>query len=160
MTNQSTLWPERAPTPAGLPTRAITLWQPWAWLVANGHKDLENRPTGFSFKSFRGEFWIHAGLQHDINPAARALAHTMGITIPTLTGPDHFGAIIGRAEIVGIIPPCFGECLHPWHFPAQWGFKVRNARPVTPVRCRGFQGFWGVPPEVLAELAANEAANG
>lgn len=163
MTQQSTLWPgtEPAPThtPAGLPTRALTLWQPWAWLVANGHKDIENRPTGFSFKSFRGEFWIHAGLQHDTNSAARAMCWTMGITIPTLTGPDNFGAIIGRATITGIIPPCGENCAHPWHFPAQWGFMVADARPVKPVRCRGFQGFWGVPAEVLAELA-NEAANG
>lgn len=53
-----------APTFAYLPARALTLWQPWAWLVANGHKDLENRPIGFSHKSIRGQFWIHAGLQH------------------------------------------------------------------------------------------------
>lgn len=158
MKEQATFWPgsEPPPTtlPTGFPTRALTLWQPWAWLVANGHKDIENRPAGFSFKSFRGEFWIHAGLQHDTNAAARALCATMGITIPTLTGSDNFGAIIGRATITGIIPPCRGECPHPWHFQEQYGFLVSNARPVKPVRCRGYQGFWGVPAEVLAELAA------
>jgi len=160
---QATLWPSAVPEPptlpAGFPTRALTLWQPWAWLVANGHKDIENRPKGFSFKSFRGDFWIHAGLQ--TGPAssrvARELAAAAGITIPSLVGSDHFGAIIGRATIVAIIPPCANECPHPWHFPAQWGFKVRDARTVKPVACRGYQGFWGVPADVLAVLAANEA---
>jgi len=167
MKEQSNLWPTNepaaVPTPVGLPTRALTLWQPWAWLVANSHKDIENRPSGFSFKSFRGEFWIHAGLQHATDLRARELCARMGITIPLLTGPDHFGAIIGRATITAIIPPCADsgmQCPHPWHFPAQWGFRVVDARPVKPVRCRGFQGFWGVPAQVLAELAANETGNG
>ncbi len=156
MKAQTALWPANeppaAPTPAGLPTRALTLWQPWAWLVANGHKDIENRPQGFSFKSFRGEFWIHAGLQVDQASAAKArtLAADLGITIPTLTGDDHFGCIIGRATITAIIPP--GPSGHIWHFKEQWGFKVSDARPVKPVRCRGYQGFWNVPADVLAQL--------
>lgn len=141
-----------------LPSRALTLWQPWAWLVANGHKDIENRPQGFSHKSFRGEFWIHAGLQ--INPEserlARELATSRGITIPSFSDPDNFGAIVGRASVTAIIPP--GNSGHFWHFGDQWGFKLEGARPVKPVRCRGYQGFWGVAPEVLAELERESLA--
>lgn len=137
----------------GLPARALTLWQPFAWLIANGHKRVENRPPGFSHKSFRGEFWIHAGT-HD-NAAdflsACELAERMGIKIPPLVGDTHFGCIVGRATITGIIPP--GDSGVPWHFPDSWGFTIVNAHPVTPVKCRGYQGFWNVPADVLAKLS-------
>jgi len=136
-----------------LPKRALTLIQPWGWLVANGLKNIENRPAGFSHKSFRGDFWIHAGLKDDPAHllAAVELADRFGIKIPSLVGPANFGCIIGRASIYDIIPP--GNSGERWHFPEQWGFRIRNARPVTPVPCRGYQGFWGVPADVLAQLA-------
>jgi len=38
--------------------RALSVKQPWAWLIVNGYKKIENRnwPT-----SFRGRIYIHAG---------------------------------------------------------------------------------------------------
>lgn len=43
---------------------ALSLRQPWAWLVAAGIKPVENRtwPT-----KFRGRFYIHAAKSKDIN---------------------------------------------------------------------------------------------
>ena len=37
---------------------ALSIRQPWAWLIVNGHKDIENRdwPT-----NFRGRLLVHAG---------------------------------------------------------------------------------------------------
>lgn len=148
-----------------LPPRALTLWQPWAWLVASGHKGIENRPPGFSFKSFRGDFWIHAGAGsnegalEDAWLSARGLCDELlgeAFVLPVL--PDLvFGSIIGRATITGILEPT-GTMFHkpgvPWHFPDQYGFVVENARALaTPVPCRGYQGFWSVPPFALAELS-------
>lgn len=37
--------------------KALSIRQPWAWLIANGHKDIENRT---SHTNFRGDFLIHA----------------------------------------------------------------------------------------------------
>jgi hypothetical protein len=147
-----------------LPTRALTLWQPWAWLVANGHKNIENRPRGFSHKSFRGDFWIHAAAESAESIASWPLAQRV---CAELLGEDfrippayvlNFGAIIGRATITGIVPPRMSllgkedpSPIVPWHFPDQYGFKLKNARTIeTPVPCRGFQGFWTVPPDVLS----------
>jgi hypothetical protein len=158
----------RAPA---LPSRALTLWQPWAWLVAMGHKPIENRPPGFSHKSFRGDFWIHAAVESSKSIASWALARRL---CDELLGESFqlpparelaFGVIIGRATITGIIPPrdplyarITGDARVlpppvPWHFPDQYGFKVENARPLEkPVACRGYQGFWNVPADVLAKL--------
>jgi hypothetical protein len=142
--------------------RALTLRQPWAWLVANGHKGIENRPRGFSHKSFRGDFWIHAANESSASigswPLAVKLCHK-------LLGADFqipparelaFGAIVGRARITGILVPQ-GQMFHkpdvPWHFQDQYGFIVENAAPLSiPVPCRGHQGFWTVPADVLGKL--------
>lgn len=42
--------------------KALSIRQPWSWLIANDHKDIENRswPT-----NFRGCFLIHAGKKID-----------------------------------------------------------------------------------------------
>jgi hypothetical protein len=139
---------------SSLPTRALTLYQPWAWLVASGHKDIENRPPGFSHKSFRGEFWIHAGRHCDENEfdGAQELALSHGILLPVWSKRESYalGCIVGRAEVIDIIPP--SNSGRAWHFPHQWGFVLRNARVVEPVPCRGYQGFWRVPAPVLEQL--------
>ncbi len=42
--------------------KALSIRQPWAWLIANGYKDIENRSWR---TNFRGEFLIHAGKKFD-----------------------------------------------------------------------------------------------
>ena len=48
--------------------RALTLWQPWAWLVANGHKLVENRPWAPSPTALPPghRFAIHAGKRYEV----------------------------------------------------------------------------------------------
>jgi hypothetical protein len=156
---------------SALPKRALTLWQPWAFLVATGIKNIENRPPGFSHKSFRGDFWIHAAAESSASIGSWPLAAKL---CRELLGDDFqipparelaFGSIIGRATITGIVPPRGSQNLEiwdawiagrpvPWHFPEQYGFRVENARALaTPVPCRGFQGFWNVPAATLAALS-------
>lgn len=150
-----------------LPEWALTLWQPYAFLVAHGHKPIENRPRGFSRKSFLGDFWIHAG-RYPGKPKAqqtwgevRALCDEfLGADFPLPTAEElAFSAIIGRATITTIIEPK-GSLLHPrspvpWHFQDQYGFVVKNAVAIEkPVPCSGGQGFWRVPPSVRKSLEA------
>jgi ASCH domain len=150
-----------------IPDRALTLYQPWAWLVAAGHKPIENRPPGFSFKSFRGDFWIHAGRESKESIASGWDAYDLCAEI---LGKEFrlpharelaFGCIIGRATITGIVPPRLSLLgkpdpapIVPWHFPNQYGFRVERARLLEkPVPCRGYQGFWRVPADAMAKLS-------
>ena len=41
-----------------IPVKALSIQQPWAWLIVNGHKDIENRDWR---TNFRGPVAIHAG---------------------------------------------------------------------------------------------------
>jgi hypothetical protein len=108
--------------------KALSIQQPWAWLIAAGHKDIENRtwPT-----RFRGRFLIHAGKKFD--------GHRDEWDWPSIERPASFdmGGIIGEAEIVD----CITGSPSPW-FAGPFGFVIRNARLVPFRSCRGMLGFF------------------
>lgn len=121
----------------GLP--ALSIRQPWAWLVANGHKDIENRTwvTGH-----RGRFLIHAGKEATWDEYQSCCDFAMGVD-RTIQMPPFCdlprGGIVGVAEIVGLD---FGEDgRSPW-FTGSVGFVIRNARPLPFLPCKGALGFF------------------
>lgn len=111
--------------------KAISIMQPWAWLIVHGHKDVENRswPT-----SFRGPVLIHAGKRSDPD-----YSDTIDWDWPDIERPDYFerGGIVGEAEIVD----CVTASASPW-FQGSYGFVIRNARPLPFRPCRGMLGFF------------------
>jgi hypothetical protein len=123
-----------------LPRLALSIRQPWAWLIVNGHKDIENRdwPT-----KFRGLVCIHAGQKVEIEAA-----HAVQSCIHPVTSEDvlwdHFvptgkgtGGIVGVAEIVD----CVEASDSPW-FVGRYGFVLANARPVDFIPVKGALGFF------------------
>lgn len=122
-----------------LPLRALSIMQPWAWLIVNGHKHIENRswPT-----KVRGLVAIHAGKSID-GDACFDLAvgdHPVtGAEYEFLNIPDRYqtGGIVGVAEIVDCVSASESE----W-FVGKFGFVLRNARPVDFIACRGQLGFF------------------
>jgi hypothetical protein len=61
--------------------KALSIKQPWAWLIVSGHKDIENRncPT-----RFRGRLLVHAGKKVD-----RGALEDMRAGIHPVTGHPH-----------------------------------------------------------------------
>lgn len=85
--------------------KAITIKQPWAWLIVEGIKDIENRtwPT-----KFRGRVLIHAGAKADISNSLYVLNEVQyNEVIKRLSGncfPKYYNsAIIGSIEIVDCV---------------------------------------------------------
>lgn len=113
------------------PMRALSIMQPWAWLIVQGHKDIENRiwPT-----TFRGPVLIHAGKKADFDPLKEW--DWDDIVPPRLDHAD-FGGIVGEAEIVD----CVRASASRW-FRGPHGFVIRNARPLPFRPCRGQLGFF------------------
>ncbi|MDD2794393.1 ASCH domain-containing protein [Acidocella sp.] len=113
---------------------ALSIRQPWAWLIVNGHKDLENRdwPT-----KFRGRVLIHTGKKYDDGFTTDARGWPWAFIDP----PQHFdlGGIIGEAEIVD----CITASSSPW-FQGPYAFVLRNAKPLPFVPYRGKLGFFEV----------------
>jgi hypothetical protein len=125
----------------GAAMRALSIRQPWAWLICAGFKDVENRtwPT-----NFRGRIYIHAGQRFDSDGF-----QWLRINRPKALPEVQFcalGAIIGEVDIVD----CVRASASPW-FEGPYGFVLRN--PVLyhePIPMRGRLGLFEVG-EVLHE---------
>ena len=57
------------------------------------------------------------------------------------------GVIIGVVEIVD----CVTESKSPW-FLGDYGFVLKNQRPVKPIPCSGALSFWTLPPEIERKI--------
>ncbi len=116
------------------PLKALSIKQPWAWLIVNGYKDIENRNT---LKNFRGTFLIHAGMNSDYDNFHEHISK-INIDIPS-EYPFKFivGGIIGYAEIYD----CVTESYSPW-FVGKYGLMIRNPKPLPFTPCRGKLSFF------------------
>jgi hypothetical protein len=123
--------------------RVISLQQPWAWLVVQGGKDVENRrwPT-----RYRGPIAIHASLKLDTSYRDGRFRFPAGVELPPLDSLDR-GAIVGVATLV----ECVSHSDSPW-FSGPFGFLLRDARPVAPLPWRGALGLRRLPDDVAARL--------
>ena len=121
---------------------ALSIRQPWAWLIVNGHKDIENRSWA---TEFRGRTLIHAGKVPDKWAEQDYLSceQNHGIVIPREL---PLGGIVGEADIVD----CVDSHASPWFF-GPWGFVLRDRRPLPFVPLRGRLGFFNVDPKTLPE---------
>ena len=111
----------------------LSVQQPWAWLIVNGFKDIENRdwPT-----KVRGIVGVHAGKKHDHEADAFIRRQFPLIDLPHYCDMDH-GGVVGRVEIVDCVQDSDSE----WFF-GKFGFVLRNAEPLPFMPCRGLLGFF------------------
>ncbi len=129
---------------------ALSIWQPWAWLVVNGFKDVENRSRA---TRHRGTLLIHAGLTFDPDFdwawAQERLKRDFGVVMPEDPNLYPRGGIVGRVRVVGC--GTVGDAIPNWHrhfiddspwFTGGYGYALAEAkaRPFRP--CRGKQGFF------------------
>lgn len=131
-----------------LPKVALSIMQPWSWLIVHGFKDVENRVWR---TNYRGRVLIHAGQTLDVNAHQDLLAgrHPAG-NIPHIsegvrqayTQANAYGEI-GRGGIVGIteITDCVVGLDSPW-FVGLYGFTLREALPLPFMPLRGQRKFF------------------
>jgi len=118
--------------------RALSVMQPWTWLLAAGLKDIENRdwPT-----HFRGRVLLHAGKRIDREAMTDLLngRHPVTGERHSFDLPDTFetGGIVGEATIVG----CAAWSSSPW-FVGKFGFVIKDAKPLPFIPCKGALGFF------------------
>ena len=119
---------------------ALSVRQPWSWLIINNLKDVENREYG---TDYRGPILIHAGLRPDDDAWDRAIErflpvwHRMGVVLPeAIQVPDkscRMGGIVGVATVVDVVQ----QSSSPW-FVGPYGWVLRDARPLPFVPLRGY----------------------
>jgi hypothetical protein len=110
--------------------KALSIRQPWAWVILNGGKDIENR----TWKTdYRGEFLIHASKTMTRSDYEAAYIFCCGLpaefakfTFPSFDEMlKQRGGIVGKAKIID----CVRQSNSPW-FCGDYGFMLTNPEPV------------------------------
>jgi hypothetical protein len=119
---------------------AISVRQPFAWLIVEGLKDIENR----DWKLFhRGPVLIHAGLNWYDVPVDE-LEKYYDVQIP---GELPRGGIVGLANAVD----CVTQSSSKW-FQGEYGFVLQDARKFDLVPCRGRLNLFRPPADVIQQV--------
>lgn len=151
---------------------ALTLWQPWASLMAIGAKTIETRswPT-----EYRGDLAIHAAMNMDAEQACYdepffSVLRSAGLVDhrPAFASMPR-GAIVAVVRLRDVKSTRWADSLPRATYPPfEWQFgdygegrfmwlTDRLRRLSTPIPCRGFQKLWELPSDaerqVLAQIA-------
>jgi len=122
--------------------KALSISQPWAWLIVNEQKDVEIRRWN---TKFRGEFLIHTGKKIDLESCRMFDIDPKSLII---------GAIVGKARLIDVIKYWDSHSflldkerhLNPpdWFSPPLYGFVLTDIRKLEPIPFKGKLGFFEV----------------
>lgn len=150
---------------------ALSIRQPWCWVILNLGKDLENRHWS---TDYRGQFLMHASKGMTKAEYYGCIEFCQGVLGTSILGKFPAlkalprGGIVGAASIADVIPPCKDCETHPdhgvirpcgkrhgWHMPEQYAFRLERVRPSPKfVECSGKLGFFKVGQDVERALRA------
>lgn len=119
--------------------RTLSILQPYAWLIVNGHKDIENRTWA---TQFRGRIFVHAGKRYsraDHEDDQEFFYEAHGIALPDYKNMP-LGGIVGAVDIVDCVTKSDSE----WFNEGGYGFVLRNPQVLPFMPYRGQLGFFDV----------------
>ena len=139
---------------ARLAQPVLTVFQPWAWAIISGGKDVENRGKS---QAFRGRLWIHAGQDRDdedqedqVDDMCEKAAAEKGVEPARIRARYEreraFGKVIGSVELVKVVTKSASR----WRNDSEYGWVLRKPdRLREQIDLRGSQGIFyaaGLPP--------------
>jgi len=126
--------------------RALSITQPWATAIVLKGKNVENREWN---TKLLGYFVIHASQKKDRKKFD--LLDKYGIRLSPEVTP--FGAVVGLAELVGVITKKGVTRNTKKWFQGKYGFVLMNViRLKNPVPARGALNFWRIKGRELREV--------
>jgi len=153
--------------------KCISILQPWASLVALGHKRIETRSWN---TKYRGELLIHASKKKPTDPYLYDTLHDIATNAGLIRNWSElpYGAIIGKVNLNAVVDVesflafpvgyygdhryelteqelAFGD-----YSPNRFGWLLSD--PILfkePIPCKGQLGIWNLPAE-LEELIINQ----
>jgi len=117
------------------PTHVLALRQPWAWLMTEGPKDIENRKLRWKF---RGPVFVMASgtMTRREYAEVKAFALERGVTIPPAS-ELKLGGIVGQFTITD----CVTEHPSEWFF-GPYGYICTDRKPLPFVPLKGRLGIF------------------
>lgn len=131
--------------------KALSIRQPWAWLIVNGWKNVENRGCRFAH---RGPLLIHAAVTMTPGDYEACRIFVDGIC-DDLAMPDFHD--LERGGIVGevVVLDCVTRHPSPW-FTGPYGLVVDEACACPLIPMRGLPGLFETS---IVELDATKVRN-
>lgn len=122
--------------------KALSIRQPWAWLIIHGGKDIENRTW---HTKHRGRFLVHAakGMTRAEYNMASWTAGPLGVTLPSFEDLPR-GGIVGSVDLVDSV----GHSQSPWYM-GEKGFVLRDPQPLAFTPIKGQLNFFEVPDDLV-----------
>lgn len=129
--------------------KALTIKNPWSYLIASGIKDVENRTWK---TNFRGRIYIHSSkkfpfmILEQVLTEAQWKSINLSVKEPLLSGEAiPTGAIIGEVDIVD----CVVDSKSVWAEPEGFHWVLENPvlykKPILNVK--GKLSFWQYAPD-------------
>ena len=159
--------------------RALTLWQPWATMIARGLKRCELRTWAPPPSILDGRLLIHAAKRPIEWPSSR-FRHEVLKRLRCDDAAFPRGAIVAECAVEDVLvvakPPrrAGGPCLArdaytgetTWCGTDPWGvwepgtvvWRLCEVGPVPPAPCAGRQGLWRPSAETLERIGGELAA--
>lgn len=144
--------------------KTISLWQPWATLIALGVKTIETRSWACRY---RGEMLIHAAKAWN-DDCRRAFAGP-GLIADVLayhgiTRPEDLprGCIVARCRldaihrVVDALRPGVLERACGDFSPGRFGWVLTDIEAIGPIPCKGAQGLFEVSDELIGRALSHE----
>jgi len=135
--------------------RCISLWQPWASLMACGAKLVETRHWR---TEVRGEVYIHAAkttkgiaeleLLPDECEQIRAMTYSLGLKVEQWRTRLPFGKLVAAGNLSDCLPASQALRAYPLQEPfgdfsaGRWGHIYTGLRAIEWIPYRGSQGFF------------------
>ena len=128
----------------------LSVRQPWAWLILQGLKPIENRTWS---TPYRGPLQLHAGKSFDFGYAERLGQYPLTAECAKLVedhfgilpggkitkATDEFGAVVGKCILAAVFDPsaALRQGFSEWADPGAYHWWMTCAAPMKPVPMTG-----------------------
>lgn len=139
--------------------KALSLTQPWAWIILHLGKRIENRSRNLG--NYRGTLLLHASkgmtaadYQSALTFVFQRFGRDVAERIPGVRSPLLVrGAIVGVCEVVdsfGASPAERCPSGQSWWYMGAHAYVLSDVRELTaPIPCKGALGFWTPEPDTV-----------
>jgi hypothetical protein len=125
--------------------KAISVRQPWAWLIVNGHKPVENRTRR---TNYRGPVLIHASKTFDLDGYTQLIKDEFLNEVMPMQHEYDMGGIVGQSNIKAcwneLMMEAAGTPKQQWWFQGPYGWMLEDSTPLTFMPCKGMLGLFNV----------------
>lgn len=122
--------------------KALSVRQPWAWLIVNGHKNIENRSWKPSDKMIGQKIIIHASAKKvtkaDFEEFLIICKERKIKSHPKSVEDFEYGSYVGSV----ILNNAVKNSKSYWAGKGNWHLVLTNAKKMTPVAKKGQLGFF------------------